>query len=1595
MVETVPTSFLDLLELAYFEAMNNGYDVSYRARINIIGHSGAGKTSLTRRLLGKSFQPEHHSTNGIETHLIKFDPKKLEDTWEITEFDNNFKNIVCQKFRRGENETDDDNEQGNTKKSAGPDEEHSSVPGAVGGQELDRTRHFWSSTQRLDSSVVRSVVPEWQPYNPPPSATLQPGRGPQEQDGVSLETASLSQPFYSLASQLGSDIRSPDEETASDNEPEVPSHHSVAELKPGSFPQALIQHSDTLLKSRSLPPHLTTEHPRLSSSPDIRALGPATSPDCRVVGSRTYPDVSTSGSGTSDFGVHGSEMSPDVRAIGSGILPVLRARSRPNGSYSSPKVRPLGSGTSENRAFRSGTPDARALESGIGIESDVNWSIHRVSSLESDAEMEESFVRIPDPDTRDQMEFWSPQRATDSDAGIPFRHAQSDEDPNPCSPDTELKSWSLPTGTTQEEIKSWDQPQRTNVAEPELNSWSLLQGKTPEPEIHPSNEAVSRRLPPRSPEDADLRSASQLPEETVEFESNLDSTSVTYSRTEPSPESPDPNSELDNGTEMKDGLLPPRQTQQEETRAESNKAEEKSARMSPGPDTDSTLSIRSPRSASSDADAETFAESEKTTKNLQNSLKSSQDVVQIEPKSSQGQGGVKSGPVPRDSNAEQADVENVTEQRQSSVKVDDPDTNNAAKGISEKDTHNKKRKSLPNYEPKRFPNYEPNVKSSRPYTKLKSGKTKQHHQKATVKPNGSTAGQKKELQGKEDQRGRKKLTLQRRKPVSASSGPGSLPMAPAKNDSPKDDRNRKQVAARPFSSLPTGVKRALPRKDQFETTKKKPQSRKLMPDPKRPGVKEDVADQMKKRDATREPQAADTTSMREEDRPDKDGIIDQQTERQSTQSHGTRSVDSQETSNETEIRRELQSTGYFPNPDRLAGAGQRDISSPDNETGTGHQGPEWTDRDEQAEFHKEPGAYSDNHNETEASFVLESSDFCLDADYASDAGLESGILSHPKGIAPGNDSEKMDETDYETPADSSVRAHSFAFVSISGPPPKDNLALPRRSPSPSLRAAMTSYLTDTIPERSPSPSLRAAMTSYLTDTIPVFRRTVEPESDDESEDLKKNKRPLTPVGASRPKGPDPTTLAGLRRALLEIGHQDTRKKGRLRLWDFGGQEEFYATHHLFLDPSAACIIVLDMSKKLEDKVRDTKTSFSEGIPKTQEDMLCYWLHTIKSKSTEKQMRNTLTIVLTHSDCIPSEPHRAIEIEKYKENIRKCLKNKKLSKCIKENRIFAVSNLESTNSDFAKLRKSLLDMFREQTIPPIRALRTEEIHSWGMHVPARWLRLEDLIEKTCRDTAYEYTQGEASAKSKVKKKSHEDDTTVKYLRREYIEELAKECNITPRDVEPFLLFHHALGDLIYYPDPQLRDYIITDPQWLVDKFKALIAPLEFVIDSVKDLPKIRTDLGTLLAYGKVTREGLDEFWTENQNPAAAIGGDDPDAAANESDDSCSDSDSGDSSSGTSGLKTEVQFLIDLMQKFNLLLPLDWEDVFLIPCMMPVKKDLNFEWSKPFTDLKRAFQVEYNPRSNKLFPTAAFPDLMAEFSKSRRIRHKDDNLSYRYA
>ncbi|XP_013401762.1 uncharacterized protein LOC106167509, partial [Lingula anatina] len=60
-----------LLQEAYQRALMDGFERVKRARVMLLGHSGAGKTHLRKRLLGKKYdEDKDRITNGIETDYV-------------------------------------------------------------------------------------------------------------------------------------------------------------------------------------------------------------------------------------------------------------------------------------------------------------------------------------------------------------------------------------------------------------------------------------------------------------------------------------------------------------------------------------------------------------------------------------------------------------------------------------------------------------------------------------------------------------------------------------------------------------------------------------------------------------------------------------------------------------------------------------------------------------------------------------------------------------------------------------------------------------------------------------------------------------------------------------------------------------------------------------------------------------------------------------------------------------------------------------------------------------------------------------------------------------------------------------------------------------------------------------------------------------------------------------------------------------------------------------------------------------------------------------------------------------------------------------
>ena len=271
-------------------------------------------------------------------------------------------------------------------------------------------------------------------------------------------------------------------------------------------------------------------------------------------------------------------------------------------------------------------------------------------------------------------------------------------------------------------------------------------------------------------------------------------------------------------------------------------------------------------------------------------------------------------------------------------------------------------------------------------------------------------------------------------------------------------------------------------------------------------------------------------------------------------------------------------------------------------------------------------------------------------------------------------------------------------------------------------------------------------------------------------------------------------------------------------WDFGGQAAFIATHHFFLDVNCETLIVMDITKDLQEPVADESLgNVKRGVPQTSAQYLCYWLQTIHTKASAEGVEPNIALVLTHKDLIKAENTKQY-IDKYIGEILELVEGKPYSAYISRNNVFVADNKTKIPGELNSLRHKIFKKFRSTK-------------SWGQEIPARWLKFEvDLLRKS---------------------------NSMPYLHVSDTKENALIYGMDKDEVESFLAFHHSLGSLVHYNDPALRHIIISKPQWLVDQFKALITTEQF-LDGRDIEPEIVQDL----RKGIVTKKGLDVLWKGN-------------------------------------------------------------------------------------------------------------------------------------
>ena len=257
------------------------------------------------------------------------------------------------------------------------------------------------------------------------------------------------------------------------------------------------------------------------------------------------------------------------------------------------------------------------------------------------------------------------------------------------------------------------------------------------------------------------------------------------------------------------------------------------------------------------------------------------------------------------------------------------------------------------------------------------------------------------------------------------------------------------------------------------------------------------------------------------------------------------------------------------------------------------------------------------------------------------------------------------------------------------------------------------------------------------------------------------------------------------------------------LWDFGGQSVYYTTHPLFITAKAMYLLVYDLSR---DPHELAKPVVKQGLykkildsygTKINLDYLNFWMTSVTSLATETEEQYVrldrtevkvppVFLVCTHAD----EPNRGADPFALAREVFGSLQTKRFRNHIYED-VFVVDNTKSAGlgsecSEVTRLREELLAVAKE--LPQMKEA-----------IPIKWLKYERALQSTVRD-------------------GH------KWISFSVAKKIAFEvCKID--DDQEFLTLLNFLHDqriLVHFDDtPALSNFVVLDPQWLVDVFKTVI------------------------------------------------------------------------------------------------------------------------------------------------------------------------------
>ncbi|XP_053375676.1 probable serine/threonine-protein kinase pats1 [Mercenaria mercenaria] len=271
------------------------------------------------------------------------------------------------------------------------------------------------------------------------------------------------------------------------------------------------------------------------------------------------------------------------------------------------------------------------------------------------------------------------------------------------------------------------------------------------------------------------------------------------------------------------------------------------------------------------------------------------------------------------------------------------------------------------------------------------------------------------------------------------------------------------------------------------------------------------------------------------------------------------------------------------------------------------------------------------------------------------------------------------------------------------------------------------------------------------------------------------------------------------------------------IWDFGGQYIFYATDTIFHSRRAIYLLVFDLTLDLNQCITDEQFPV-ETDARNMKYFIQFWMSSIHSfvGSADGSVPKVI-LVGTHKDKLKGKRYeREKYIQSYFEGIRNMFDGTNMSYHIHFND-FAVDNTVANDPSLNSLRETIIRIGDEQ--------------SETFAIPLKWIQLE---------------------KSLLERKH------FKLISLKFVLAIDSENEFPLNDIEQvklFLRYHHAKGTFVYFDEAPISEYVVLDPQYLIDAFKCIITSERFCTND----PDIRPFWNMLLTEGRLEKHLIDRQW----------------------------------------------------------------------------------------------------------------------------------------